>query len=50
MINKDRDINAIFIHAGNEFVGSSQFGFGVGVDDSEAGVIINILTAVFLYL
>jgi len=48
-IEYNRDINSVFIHTGDEFIGSGQFGTGRGVQNSKTGVTINILTSVFLY-
>jgi hypothetical protein len=50
IIEDDRDVNPGFIHAGDELLGGSYFGVGLGVEDSETGVTLNILAAVFLYL
>jgi len=49
-INNHGDVNSVFIHTGNEFVSGGKLGFRIGVEDSETGVTINILAAVFLYL
>ena len=49
-IDNDRNVNTFFIHAGDELICGSQFSLGVGVQDGETGVGINVLVVVFLQL
>ena len=49
-IDNDRDVNPLFIHAGDEFIGRGQFGIRARVQDSETGVTIEVFIVIFLYL
>jgi len=49
-IGNNRNINPGFIHTVDEFICGSQLGVLLGVQNSETGVAINILIAVFLHL